>query len=294
MTARDRIVVFGDVIDDIVVVPRHAIRPDTDTTSSIRWRAGGSAANTAAWIAELGGHVDFVGAVAAVDVERHRSLLHGVRAHLIGHPTLPTGTIVVIVEGDSRTMLTETGANAALTADEVTDELLDAAAATHFTGYSLFGSPHRLEAVRRLIRRAQERGVAVSVDPGSVGFIADFGAERFLESIDGAGILFPNLDEGRLLTGLGDPEQVVAALARRFDVVALTLDTEGVLVARRGADTQRVRARPVDVIDPTGAGDAFAAGFLAEWVRSGDAITAAEAGVQAGARAVQLIGGRPA
>ncbi|MCU1421395.1 MAG: hypothetical protein JWN36_1046 [Microbacteriaceae bacterium] len=292
--AGNRIVVVGDVIDDVVVVPEHTIRPDTDTTSSIRSRPGGSAANAAAWIADLGGHVDFVGAVGAADVERHRALLPGVRAHLIGHPTLPTGTIVVIVDGDTRTMLTETGANAALTADEVPDDLLDAAAATHFTGYSLFGSPHRAEAVRRLFHRARDRGVGVSVDPGSAGFIADFGPERFLDAIDGARFLFPNLDEGRLLTGLDDAEEVVAALAKRFEIVALTLDTEGVLVARHGADTQRVNARPVEVIDPTGAGDAFAAGFLTEWVRSGDAITAAETGVAAGARAVQVIGGRPA
>jgi sugar/nucleoside kinase (ribokinase family) len=288
-----RIVVFGDVFDDIVVVPSHAIRPDTDTVSSIRRRAGGSAANTAAWLGSLGAPVDFIGLVGSGDAARHAAELPGVTAHLGEHPTLPTGTIVVIVEGETRTMLTEIGANAELTADSVTDALLDAAALIHFTGYSLFGSPQRAEAVARLFERARSAGVHVSVDPGSSGFIADFGADRFLEAITGAAFLFPNLEEGRLLTGLDDPMAVALSLAQRFDTVALTLDTDGVIVAQRGIGVERLPAVPAVVVDPTGAGDAFSAGFLAEWVRSRDAVAAASAGSLAGSWAVATTGARP-
>ncbi len=284
---------FGDVFDDVVVVPSHPIRPDTDTISSIRTRAGGSAANAATWLASLGASVDFVGMVGAGDSTRHAAQLPGVTAHLIEHPTLPTGTIVVIVEGETRTMLTEIGANAALTADEVTDGLLDAAALIHFTGYSLFGSPYRAAAIARLFERARGRGVLVSVDPGSSGFITDFGPERFLDAIDGAAFLFPNLDEGRLLTGLDDPLAIALSLAQRFETVALTLDAEGVIVAQRGIGVERIASVPATIVDPTGAGDAFAAGFLAEWVRSGDAVAAARAGAVAGSWAVTTIGARP-
>ena len=301
MTKRDSIVVFGDVIDDIVVVPEHAVRPDTDTVSSIRTRAGGSAANAAAWMSSLGAQVDFVGMVGAGDAPRHAALLEscGVTQHLAEHPSLPTGTIVVIVDGETRTMLTETGANAALTADSVTDSMLDAAAVIHFTGYSLFGSRQRADAVRRLLVRAHARGVKISVDPGSAGFITDFGVEHFLDTIDGATFLFPNLGEGRLLTGLDDPTAIALSLAQRFAVVALTLDTEGVLVAVRGEGIERIDATPVTIVDPIGAGDAFAAGFLAAWVASDEANLLARAaasaskGVAAGALAVATIGGRP-
>jgi sugar/nucleoside kinase (ribokinase family) len=291
--AAGRIVVFGDVFDDVVVVPSHAIRPDTDTLSSIRTRAGGSAANTATWLGSLGAPVDFIGLLGAGDAGRHAAQLPRVTAHLTEHPALPTGTIVVIVEGETRTMLTEIGANAELTADAVTDELLDAATLVHFTGYSLFGSPHRAEAIARLFVRAASSGVGVSVDPGSVGFIEDFGVDRFLDSIAGASFLFPNLDEGRLLTGLDDPLAIALSLAQRFDTVALTLDTDGVIVAQRGEGVERLPAVPAAIVDPTGAGDAFSAGFLAEWLRSGDAVAAGRAGAVAGSWAVATIGARP-
>jgi sugar/nucleoside kinase (ribokinase family) len=291
LPADRRIVVFGDVFDDVVVVPLHAIRPDTDTLSSIRTRAGGSAANTAAWLGSLGAAIDFIGMVGAGDVARHAAQLPGVTAHLTEHATLPTGTIVVIVEGETRTMLTEVGANSELTADSVTDAVLDAASLIHFTGYSLFGSPQRVSSVRRLFERAGD--TAISVDPGSAGFIADFGAERFLDAIDGATFLFPNLEEGRLLTGLDDPLAIALSLAQRFDTVALTLDTEGVIVVQRGIGVERLPAVPAQIVDPTGAGDAFSAGFLAEWVRSGDAVAAARAGAVAGSWAVSSVGARP-
>jgi sugar/nucleoside kinase (ribokinase family) len=290
---RTRIVVFGDVIDDVVVVPQGTIRPDTDTVSSIRNRAGGSAANTAAWIATLGGEVDFVGMVGAGDAARHIGQLPGVAAHIAEHESLPTGTIVVIVEGETRTMLTETGANAALTADAVSDELLDDAAVVHFTGYSLFGDPERREAIVRLFARARARDVQISVDPGSAGFIADFGVDEFLDVIDGATLFFPSFEEGKLLTGLEDPLAITLSLAQRFDVVALTLDAAGVIVSQRGKGIARTDAVASIIVDPIGAGDAFAAGFLTEWVRSGDALDAAAAGARAGAVAVATIGGRP-
>ena len=288
-----RIIAFGDVIDDIVVVPLEKIRADTDTTSSIRFRPGGTAANTASWLGFSGAQVDFVGTVGADDVERHSHTLErcGVTTHLAPHPTLPTGTIVVLVDGEQRTMLTERGANAELHPDMVTDALLEAAAVLHFSGYSLFGS-HDPAAFTGLIARAHAHGVTVSVDPGSAGFIRDFGVEAFLDAIAGADILFPNLEEGQVLTGLVEPGAVAEALAERFAVVALTMDAQGALVATSGSATTRIPAVMSQLVDPTGAGDSFSAGFLAEWVRSADVVAAASAGAQLAARAVAQIGAR--
>jgi sugar/nucleoside kinase (ribokinase family) len=282
------ILVVGDLIDDIVVVPDDKPRPDTDTLSSILQVGGGSAANTAAWIGHLGGRVRFVGSVADRDVARHAGQLerHGVDAQLQGHPTLPTGTIVLFVDGEQRTMFTQRGANVALDCDEVT---VEGAALLHLTGYTLFGALDGGASYARFIARA---GVPVSVTPGSAGFIADYGVARFLSVVKGATLLFPNLAEGRLLTGIDDPAEVAAALAAEFPVVALTLGGEGVLVAS-GGEVVRVAATPSTVLDPTGAGDAFAAAFLLEWVGSGDAVAAAKHGAVAAADAVRVIGGRP-
>jgi sugar/nucleoside kinase (ribokinase family) len=288
-----RIVVFGDVIDDIVVVPSGPIRVDTDTPSSIRQRAGGSAANAASWLGALGAPVDFVGRVAAEDVDRHAAILEGfgVAPHLLADDEHPTGTIVVLVEGEARTMLTERGANALLTADDVPDSLLDAASVVHFTGYSVYHSDDA-SPIRRLIERAAARGVTVSVDPASAGSLADFGVDAFLDAVAGAGILFPNLAEGRALTGLSDPEAIAAALGESFPLVALTLGVDGVVMAERG-DVERIPAVVAEVADPTGAGDAFAAGFLASWVVDRDAGRAAAAGVEVAADAVSRLGARP-
>jgi sugar/nucleoside kinase (ribokinase family) len=291
---RTRIVVFGDVIDDVIATPSGAIRPDTDTPSMIERRGGGSAANTATWLAALGAEVDFVGRVGVLDLERHTRDLReaGVRAMLAGDHVLPTGTIVILVDGDKRSMLTERGANAALDPDSVSDAILDGAIALHFTGYSLFGKSE-VAGFTRLIRRAKSRGVHVSVDAGSAGFLEDFGAKRFLSAIAGVDLLFPSLDEGKVLTGLDDPAAIAQKLAKSFPVVALTLGTAGVIIAGEG-EAVFLEVVPALTVDPTGAGDAFCAGFLNEWMRSHEKHAAAEAGAALAARAVGVVGGRPA
>ena len=289
-----RVVVFGDVIDDVLVIPRGPIRPDTDTSAAIRNRPGGSAANVAAWLGSLGTPVDFVGLVGRDDVARHRAALaaFGVEAHLGAHPELPTGTIIVLVDGGSRSMLTDRGANADLDPASVTDAMLDAADLLHLTAYSLFDSG-RQQQFRDLIARAKARGVVVSVDPASAGFLLDYGTDRFLDAIEGADLLFPNLDEGAALTGLADPERIACTLSARVALVALTLGSAGVLVAQSGVPAAVVPAVAAQTVDPTGAGDAFCAGFLRAWLASNDPLTAAEAGARLAVRALSAIGGRP-
>ena len=291
---RPRIICCGDVIDDVIVVPLETIRVDTDTTSSIRFVPGGSAANTASWLGVSGAAVDFVGRVASGDVHRHGELLSrcGVTVHLAPHDTLPTGTIVIIVEGETRTMLTESGANAELDTRDVTDALLAEASVLYLTGYTLFNRPDT-GAFTELIARAVASGVTVAIDPGSAGFITDFGVDRFLEAVAGVSIFLPNLDEGQLLTGLVDPAEVAAALTEFFPVVALTMDVDGIVVAERGSAPISVAVAHTAAVDPTGAGDSFSAGFLHEWMASGDVALAATAGAALAARAVSTIGARP-
>jgi sugar/nucleoside kinase (ribokinase family) len=288
---RDRIICFGDIIDDVVAIPHGVIRPDTDTASAIRFLPGGSPANTAAWLASLGAPVDFVGCVGRADLARHTEQLPGVGVHLTGHPSLTTGVIVVLVQGQTRTMLTDRGANAALDPVMVTDEMLERAVVLHLTGHALLNDAGE-RGFRRLMERATAAGVDISIAPGSAGFISDYGVAAFRDVLAPASILFPSLDEGRLLTGLSDPQAIAAKLAKRIPTVVLTLGTEGAIVATSDG-TFAIPAISAEVVDPTGAGDAFCAGFLAEWVGSGDALTSARRGARVAARSVTSIGARP-
>ncbi len=282
-----RVLVVGDVIDDVIVVPHGPIRADTDTISDIRSSPGGSASNTASWLGHIGVEVEFVGMVGTADIPRHSAEFesYGVVPKLQGHPTLPTGAIVILVEGETRAMLTERGAN-----DSIDLSVVDVTgfAALHLTGYSLFTTPDAAP-VTALIQRARAAGLEVCVDPGSAGFLLDYGVERFLTAIAGATILVPNLEEAQVLTGLVGATECAAALGELFPVVAVTMDRAGAVV--NGATVPAVKTT---IVDPTGAGDAFTAGFLAEFLVSGDAAAAATAGTRLAAGAVASLGARPA
>lgn len=289
---------IGDLFDDLIVRPTGPIRPDTDTLARIERRNGGAAANVATWLGWLGSTVDFVGTVGAADAARHTAALGagGVRAHLRS-VSEPTGTIVVIVEHGQRTMLTSPGANTLTSPADVSDELLEGAGHLHLTGYSLFGQPSAVPHWHRLVDRAHGFGLTVSMDPGSVGFLDDFGPERFLSAVEGVDLLLPNRDEGAALAGSNDASEIVAVLLKRFEVVAMTLGAAGAIAAARGDDdgrAQRVSAVvPTALVDTTGAGDAFTAGFLSAWTSGAGTRAAATLGVRCAALAVSTPGARP-
>jgi sugar/nucleoside kinase (ribokinase family) len=289
-----RVLIVGDVIDDMVVQPLTPTTIDSDTTSTIRRTSGGSAANQAAWLGSLGVPVRFVGRVGLADVERHRLELanFGVDAVLIADHEAPTGTIVVLlgVEGD-RTMYTDRGANLRLGSDDVPVSLLDDVDVLHVNGYALFSSGGRA-AVVALMEESRRRDIAVTVDPCSVAFLREFGVADFLGCTRGSAVCLPNLDEGRVLTGLVEPGEIVESLAAHYGVVALTLGAGGVLVGA-GGEVWSVPSSATSVVDPTGAGDAFCAGFLCRWIGGAAPRDAAQFGSDVAARALSVFGGRP-
>jgi sugar/nucleoside kinase (ribokinase family) len=292
--AGTRVVVFGDVLDDIIVTPTSPVARGTDTEALIRHRAGGAAANTAAWLGSLGSEVDFVGRVGIADRHRHAQLLAnaGVAPRLAYDAHHPTGTVVITVEGDDSSMYTDRGASAALDPDEVPDELLRTAAVLHVTGYSVVHSRTPVP-LRRLMDRARDAGVAVSVDPGSSGFIERFGAEAFLDAVEGADLFFPSPAEGRLLTGLESEHEIAEALAVRFGVVCVVRDDGSAVLARHGRPVVDVATLATRMVDPVGVGDAFVAGFIDSWRSNRKPGVAARRGARAAARAFAVAGGRP-
>ncbi len=289
-----RVIVVGDVIDDVIVVPHTAIRPDTDTRATITRHPGGSAGNTAAWLGSLGAAVDFVGCVGRGDVDRHGDVLrgHGVAPHLSEHPSLSTGAIVIIVDGDVRTMLTDRGANAGLDTAVISSGMLADAGVLHLSGYSLVDalSPAALVA---LSSRAHDAGTRVTLDPGSTGFIADLGVDLVRSALAGVDVLLPNLDEALLLSGESSAARAAESLLELCPAVVMTGGSGAVLVAERGQPLVEVPVRAQTAVDPTGAGDAFSAGFIAALLDGASLTLAAAAGVDAAAVAISQPGGRP-
>ncbi|MFH8611220.1 carbohydrate kinase family protein [Streptomyces sp. NPDC018029] len=292
------LLVVGDVVTDIVARHRTALAPGTDTAADIRTVPGGAGANVACWAAYRGcPDVRLLGRVGTDAAAWHEAALTraGVRPRLVVDPGAPTGTVICLVDGGAageRTFLTDSGAALRLSPSDWSPGLLDGVALLHLSGYLFFAEPGRA-AARAALAAAHARGVPVTVDPASAGFLAESGVERFLSAVDGVAVLLPSRDEAELLTGLPDPADAASKLSHRFPAVVVKLGADGALVARDGRVLVRVPAVPARVCDSTGAGDAFTGAFLAARLAGAELGEAAEEGCGAGARAVALVGGRP-
>ncbi|GHE68187.1 sugar kinase [Streptomyces longispororuber] len=293
------LLVVGDVVTDIVARHRAPLSPGTDTAAAVRVVPGGAGANVACWASHWG-HPDvrFLGRVGADAASWHEEHLSraAVRARLAVDPEAPTGTVISLVDtGDAaaeRTFLTDSGASLRLTPGDWTPELLDGVGWLHLSGYLFFAEPSRA-AARAALDAARARGVTVSVDPASAGFLARHGPDRFLTWTDGVDVLLPSRDEAELLTGLRDPAAAAVELNRRFAEVVVKLGAEGALVARGGAVRVRAPAVRAEARDSTGAGDAFTGAFIASRLAGAGLRDAVAEGCRAGARAVSRVGARP-
>ncbi|MBD0844534.1 carbohydrate kinase family protein [Streptomyces sp. TRM68416] len=292
------LLVVGDVITDVVARHRGPLASGTDTAAVIRTVPGGAGANVACWAAHWGGAevrlLGRVGADAAVWHERELAA-RGVRARLVVDSDAPTGTVICLVDTGAtaeRTFLTDSGASLLLDPADWSDELLDGVARLHLSGYLLFSEPSRAF-LAVAMKSARARGVPVSLDPASAGFLAELGADRALALVEGVDVLLPSRDEACLLTGLPDAADAAAALSRRVPLVVAKLGADGALVARGGAVHAHVPSAPATPTDTTGAGDAFTGAFLASLLQGADPEQAAGEGCRAGALAVERVGGRP-
>ncbi|WP_399883805.1 carbohydrate kinase family protein [Streptomyces sp. BBFR51] len=300
MTARPdgALLVVGDVVTDVVARHQRPLAAGTDTAASIRRLPGGAGANVACWAAYEGcGDVRLLGRVGAdTSVWHERELAaHGVRPLLVVDATAPTGTVICLVDtGDSaeRTFLTDSGASLRIGPGDWSDTLLDGVAWLHLSGYLLFSEPSRA-LVSAALAAARARGVPVSLDPASAGFLTELGVDRFLGLVEGVDVLLPSRDEACLLTGLPDTADAAAKLSRHVPLVIVKQGAEGALVARTGAVSTRVASVTASPRDSTGAGDAFTGAFLAALLAGAEPREAAAAGCRAGARAVERVGGRP-
>ena len=292
-----RIVVVGDLMTDTVAHAALPLARGSDTPATVTMHGGGSGANIAAWLAVDGSEVAFVGRRGADIAGRNRDMElmgYGVDARLVMDPERPTGTCVVMVthKGD-HTMLSDPGANAALSADDLPSDVFAPGSHLHMSGYTLL-NPGSRPAAQTALSRAEQAQMTISVDGASAAPLERLGAEPFLELTSSATVLIVNGAQASVLTGRDDPAQAIRVLTAWYPQVVLKLGPDGAMYAN-GRDPVRVPAQPLEkFVDGTGAGDAFCAGFLPPWLDNKPCSEALASGCRLAARALGLVGARPA
>jgi ribokinase len=283
-----RVLVVGDLVTDVLAVLAAPPAAGSDTPAQVRVTGGGQGANTAAWLAVTGTPVTLVAAVGDDPPgDQRRRELTGVDLAVRVVPGTRTGTVVVLSHDHDRTMITDRGAAAYLRPGDV-DAALDRFADTvhlHLSGYVLLDAGSR-PAGRHALAAARSRGLSTSVDAASAAPLREAGGDAFQAWVAGTDLLLVNVDEAEVLAGgAGSSPVAGAAVVQHSAAGARWTGADGATV--------RVGAAPAIVVDPTGAGDAFAAGLLAAWLDGAGPAAALSAGARLGGRAVGLVGARP-
>jgi len=311
------IVAIGDAIVDVIAtcddaflrehrLPKGSMQllsaPEADALYAAmgpaREISGGSAANSMAGAAALGLRAAFVGQVAddqlgAIFAHDMQSL--GVRfatSPLTEGP--PTGRCLILVTPDAqRTMSTCPGASHELTIDALDPELIRSAAVTFLEGY-LWGPDRPRAAMLEAARIAHSAGSTVAFTL-SESLCIGKRREGVLGMIEEGlvDVLFGNEHEVRHLTGCGDLADCLEGLAPKVGTLVVTRGSEGAVAVQSGERVE-VQAAPVDrITDTTGAGDLFAAGFLAARCRGREMKGCLETGARAAAEVISHFGARP-
>ncbi|HXW26377.1 MAG TPA: adenosine kinase [Xanthobacteraceae bacterium] len=260
--------------------------------------SGGSAANTIVGVASYGARAAFIGKVK--DDGLGRTFAHDIRASGVAFATPfalagpSTGRCYILVTPDGeRTMNTYLGAAQQLAPEDVDGEVIAASAITYLEGY-LWDPRNAKEAFRTAAAQAHRAGRQVALSL-SDAFCVDRWRDEFRELVRGGtvDILFANEGELKSLYQTADFSTAVAALRREARLAVVTRGEEGCAVVSSGG-VEPVPAFPVErVVDTTGAGDLFAAGFLAGLARGIGHEAAARLGALAAAEVIGHLGARP-
>ncbi|HZP20809.1 MAG TPA: adenosine kinase [Bauldia sp.] len=261
--------------------------------------SGGCAGNTAAGVASFGGRAAFIGKVADDGLGRvYRHDMHALGIDFETKPLIggePTARSMILITPDGeRTMNTYLGAAQLLSPDDIDEAAVGAARITYLEGY-LWDRPQAKAAFRKAAKVAHAAGRKVSLTL-SDSFCVDRFRDEFLGLIrDGSvDVLFANLAELHALYQTADLDTAISALRADARIAAVTAGADGAFVISR-ENVEVVPAYPVErIVDTTGAGDLFAAGFLYGLAHGTPLATAAKLGHLAAGEVIGHIGPRPA
>ncbi|HEU4806928.1 MAG TPA: adenosine kinase [Homoserinimonas sp.] len=283
--------IIGDLVEDVIVWLAEPLRHGTDTQVEIFHTRGGSGANVAGFAGRLG-PTRFIGCVG--DDDLGDSLAHGLEAEGVDVRVQrqgATGTIVILIDqSGERTMLPNRGASTLL--NDVPDAWFDGLQLLHVPAYSFNGDPVGSTTIEA-IRHAKQRGILVSIDASSTGMLARYGVQRFLDLMAelSPDFLIGNSSETAFLGLSVDGQTGPNAGLLPNTIVVTKAGAEPTVVQQRGVERLVIAVPPVpEVRDLTGAGDAFAAGFLSTFLATRDLHSACVGGHASAARVLSSPG----
>ena len=291
---------IGDFAWDVLIRTNNNLLKGGDSFGEVMLTPGGSAANLAVWARRCGLETHFIGKIgrdrfgqlAREDLESE-TVIH----HLVETEAHKTGSVAVFVDQTGeRSMVSGHGADFYLIPSELPRAVITSANHLHLTAWSFFTDPPR-SASRIAAQIARQSNQTISFDPASFQMVQEMGVDQFLSWTKdlGINIFFPNYDEGRVLTGFDEPDQIVRSLAKIYDgaLIILKLDADGALVFDGKVSTE-IPPATNNLVDATGAGDSFAGAFLAHYLVSNSPVSAAIFATKVAAWVIEHLGARPA
>jgi len=288
-----KILCIGDLALDVISQLKEPINYGNDTASRISSHPGGQAANVATWItrthskAQLVARVgnDPVGFALISDLDKY-----GVEHMNLMHSGRPTGVVVILVDSNGeRTMFPDNGANADL---EISDlpPLADVDG-VYVSGYALLDFRSR-EAVLYMIAKIKAAGKPIYFDPTTTGAMKIVSRDEVLSWVKLMDGILLNSEEALYLGDAKDVETAEKNLTAYTPLVVIKLGSRGAMAVHKEI-IAKVSAVTTNVVDTTGAGDSFAAGFIPKWLETNDLEAALSAGTALAAKCVATVGARP-
>jgi sugar/nucleoside kinase (ribokinase family) len=294
LVTSQKVLCIGDVMLDVVVALQAPINYGEDTPSKITTHGGGAAGNVASWIAHAGTAASIVARIGndsagAAITSEFEDL--GVDYSSLRKTSDATGVVVVVVDKKGeRTMFPETGANSGLVVTDMPD--LAGFDAAYVSGYALL-NPRSRAGVLEMIAVIKSAGLPIFYDTVTVGAMKEIDRALIQSWLPLMDYVLPNEEEALYVADAADIDSALTKLLELCPAVIIKRGPSGATAQNRGGTRIDIDAINTVVADTTGAGDSFAAGFIATKISGGDLTASLKAGVTLAAKCVANIGARP-